>query len=643
FKNSEGVITEFRLRDNIRRFAKSIERSGVASFDEADEESLYELIRELVLIDDEMIPDEYGYSLYIRPTFIGTEPSVAVAAGSRGKLFVICSPVGPFFPCGFKPVSLLACTRNVRAWPGGSGGHKLGSNYGPTLMPAKSASKEGYTQILWLLPLRDKDGQLKHHITEVGSMNVFFVFEDDDGTEVVTPPTKDIILPGITRDSVLKILRATGNIRVSERDVTMEELLERHRGREVAEIFGTGTAAIVCPVKSVTYEDVEIDVPVDEAIGAGPMCRKILDEPGIPTGKGRGRLSRPRAGPAIAPSSTKCYYGLDRASKILLCQSGPADSAKWMDRNTGRNSCLHAAEMKCSWFQTIMAWDFFQYHSHCMRGLRDLFTLRAMMGCRKFVRSYAKTGDERSLANVGFDGYREKGLNPGPVGSSILRIKKGLTLTKEFGASLRSNPPRNFGGGRVRRSSRNFPLIFLELWFSFEVPGDGGTDRPIGIRRIDPVIHTVPKRAEKVHIRQTECRTEFDDVPRGRRIVIDEGRNAPHPRALRPAREASLEEVIGFSDNFFKQGGLIAGAGFVRGSHPRTIPRNSVSWESFLPERPDLVGKKMPFREVERRAGQRRAEGSVERLGEWEKTVLRDTPGANYEELSDDDIEGGGG
>ncbi|KAF4731104.1 branched-chain-amino-acid aminotransferase, partial [Perkinsus olseni] len=111
-----------------------------------------------------------------------------------------------------------------------------------------------------------------------GSMNVFFVFEDDDGIEVVTPPTKDIILPGITRDSVLKILRDNGNIRVSERDVTMEELLERHRRREVAEIFGTGTAAIVCPVKSVTYEDVEIDVPVDEAIGAGPMCRKILDE-----------------------------------------------------------------------------------------------------------------------------------------------------------------------------------------------------------------------------------------------------------------------------------------------------------------------------------------------------------------------------
>ncbi|KAF4713363.1 Sodium hydrogen exchanger [Perkinsus olseni] len=204
-----------------------------------------------------------------------------------------------------------------------------------------------------------------------------------------------------------------------------------------------------------------------------------------------------------------------------------------------------------------------------------------------------------------------------------------------------------------------------------KVPGDGGTDRPIGIRRIDPVIHTVPKRAEKVHIRQTECRTEFDNVPRGRRIVIDEGRNAPHPRALRPAREASLEEVIGrrgrvrtvcekrnglrmaaegdklykhpeFSDSFFKQGGLIAGAGFVRGSHPRTIPRNSVSWETFLPERPDLVGKKLPFREVERRAVQRQAEGSVQELWEWEQTILRDTPGANYEELSDDDIEGGG-
>ncbi|EER12638.1 conserved hypothetical protein, partial [Perkinsus marinus ATCC 50983] len=139
FKNKEGVITEFRLRDNIRRFARSIERSGVATFDKTDAEALYALIRELVLIDEKLISDEYGYSLYIRPTFIGTEPSLEVAAGSRGKLYVICSPVGPFFPCGFKPVSLLACTRNVRAWPGGSGGFKLGSNYAPTLMPAKTA------------------------------------------------------------------------------------------------------------------------------------------------------------------------------------------------------------------------------------------------------------------------------------------------------------------------------------------------------------------------------------------------------------------------------------------------------------------------------------------------------------------------
>ncbi|EEQ99416.1 branched-chain amino acid aminotransferase, putative [Perkinsus marinus ATCC 50983] len=115
----------------------------------------------------------------------------------------------------------------------GSGGFKLGSNYAPTLMPAKTASKEGYTQILWLLPLRDGEGQLKHHITEVGSMNVFFVFEDDRGVEIATPPTKDIVLPGITRDSVLKILGADGKVRVSERDVTMEELLERYRRREV--------------------------------------------------------------------------------------------------------------------------------------------------------------------------------------------------------------------------------------------------------------------------------------------------------------------------------------------------------------------------------------------------------------------------
>ncbi|KAF4662336.1 branched-chain-amino-acid aminotransferase [Perkinsus chesapeaki] len=358
FKNKDGVISEFRLKDNLRRFAKSIKRSGVAEMDEADENALYELIRELVLLDSNLVPDEYGYSLYLRPTFIGTEPSLEVAAGSKGKLFVICSPVGPFFPCGFKPVSLLACTRNVRAWPGGSGGHKVGSNYGPTLMPAKMASEEGFTQILWLLPLRNEDGELKHHITEVGSMNVFFVFKRDDnggGIEVATPPTKDIILPGITRDSVLKILRNDTNLEVSERDVTMEELLERYQRGEVMEIFGTGTAAIVCPVKSVTYEDVEMKIPIDEAIGAGPMCRRILDE----------------------------------------------------------------------------------------------------------------------------------------------------------------------------------------------AAGQSRADRPEGIKKVEHVIQMVPKRAEKVHIRQNECLTEFDDLPHGRKIVVDEGRHAPWPRAFRPAKEMSLEETIG--------------------------------------------------------------------------------------------------
>ena len=127
---------------------------------------------------------------------------LGVGASKYAKLYVILSPVGPYYPEGFAPVKLYADDKYVRAWPGGTGDTKVGGNYGPTILPQMEAAKKGYTQVLWLF------GE-DHQITEVGTMNLFFLWEKaDGGQELVTAPlSRGDILPGVTRDSVLELCR----------------------------------------------------------------------------------------------------------------------------------------------------------------------------------------------------------------------------------------------------------------------------------------------------------------------------------------------------------------------------------------------------------------------------------------------------
>ncbi|EER00304.1 conserved hypothetical protein [Perkinsus marinus ATCC 50983] len=277
YRVPEG-IREFRLSSNIARFANSIRRSAMADLTKQDEKAIYDLIRELVLIDEHMIPSEPGYSLYIRPTCIGTQAILGVLPPTDAKLFVISSPVGPYYKSGFKPVSLLASSKAVRAWPGGTGAQKVGGNYGPTLLPLREAIEMGYSQILWLLPT-DSSAE-DYYVTEVGTMNLFLVFRTPDGMEVVTPPLSDVILPGITRDSALQVLRSEGaprGIEVSERHVTINEVIAAYEAGNLLEVFGTGTAAIVCPVDLINFKGKDIHIPVDNQVGTGPICKFVLD------------------------------------------------------------------------------------------------------------------------------------------------------------------------------------------------------------------------------------------------------------------------------------------------------------------------------------------------------------------------------
>lgn len=270
----------FRPDMNMARMNRSAARIALPTF---DGEALTELIKKLVMIDSEWIPKEKGYSLYIRPTMIGTQNALGVGPSSDALLFVICSPVGPYYASGFKPVQLYATTEFVRAAPGGTGGYKLGSNYAPGVVPQAAAAKAGYSQNLWLL------GD-EHALTEVGTMNLFVAFKKPDGTiELTTPPLADVVLPGVTRDSALKLARdhAAGKIRipgfpekleVSERKLVMADLVEAEKNGTLVEVFGTGTAAIVSAVDKIGYLGRDIVIPCGPAgQGMGDIAKGVLE------------------------------------------------------------------------------------------------------------------------------------------------------------------------------------------------------------------------------------------------------------------------------------------------------------------------------------------------------------------------------
>lgn len=277
YLDDDNCIRLFRPECNMERMNDSMKRLFLPSF---DEEAFLECIKELVKVDKDWIPKGEGYSLYIRPTGISTHPYLGVGASNDAKLYVILSPVGPYYPTGFAPVSLLADTQNVRAWPGGTGSSKVGGNYGPTILPQVEAAKQGYSQVCWLF------GE-DHEITEVGTMNLFFVWKTKEGgTELVTAPlSRGDILPGVTRRSVLELAREWGDYEVSERNITMSEVVAAVDEGRIIEAFGSGTAAVLSPIKLIHYNGVDLNIPL-ECGQSGALCQRLWNEiTGIQTGK----------------------------------------------------------------------------------------------------------------------------------------------------------------------------------------------------------------------------------------------------------------------------------------------------------------------------------------------------------------------
>ncbi|KAN0012512.1 hypothetical protein ACTFIV_004382 [Dictyostelium citrinum] len=267
YKDSNGKIRLFRPDQNMNRFLNSAKRICLPEF---NKEAVVELIKKLCIMDKDWIPEGKGYSLYLRPTLIATQNSLGVGASNSALMFVIASPVGPYYPEGFKPVKLIADDQYVRAWAGGSGAFKLGSNYAPTIYPQLEAAKKGYSQVLWLL---------NDYVTEVGTMNMFVFWKNAQGEkELITPPLGDgTILPGVTRDSILKLTQKWGEFKITEKNFTMTELAKAVKEGRVLEAFGAGTAAIVSPIESISYKGENYNIPIDSSLNCGPLTKRISD------------------------------------------------------------------------------------------------------------------------------------------------------------------------------------------------------------------------------------------------------------------------------------------------------------------------------------------------------------------------------
>ncbi|KAF8798375.1 branched-chain amino acid aminotransferase II [Phlegmacium glaucopus] len=274
----DGEVRLFRPQKNMERLKRSVERMALPPF---DEEALLVLIKQLIKIESRWIPSIPGYSLYIRPTIIGTRAALGVAASDSACLYVILSPGGPYFRGATKGISLLAVGDTVRSWPGGTGGHKLGVNYAPGFLPQRIAAEKGYDQVLWLLGDDER-------VTEVGAMNVFAAVQRDDGdVDLITPPLDGTILPGITRASTLYLAQAHTAGKISlpgispsqklytyERPFTMADLVSWSEQDKILEVFGVGTAVIVAPVSRIGHKEKDIILPSHSG-GLGPIGKGL--------------------------------------------------------------------------------------------------------------------------------------------------------------------------------------------------------------------------------------------------------------------------------------------------------------------------------------------------------------------------------
>ncbi len=239
YRKADGSVQMFRPLENIRRMNRSAARMCLP---EIPEDLALEVLTKFVKLEQDWVPSANGTSLYIRPFMFGNDESLGVHSVKNATFMIITSPVGSYYKEGINPVKIMIESEDVRAVRGGTGEAKCGGNYAASNRAGERAELMGYSQVLWL------DGVQRKYIEEVGAMNVMFKING----EVVTPMLAGSILPGITRKSILELLKKEG-IPATERLISVDELVEAMENGTLEEAWGCGTAAVVSPIGELCY------------------------------------------------------------------------------------------------------------------------------------------------------------------------------------------------------------------------------------------------------------------------------------------------------------------------------------------------------------------------------------------------------
>ena len=260
YRRADGSVQLFRPMENVKRMNRSAER---LSLPEMDEKDMLKLITAFVKMEERWVPKSFGTSLYLRPFLFGNDESLGVHAVKSATFMLIASPSGSYYAEGINPVGIMIEDEDVRTVRGGTGYAKCGGNYAASTRAGERAAKRGYSQVLWL------DGVERKYIEEVGAMNVMFKI---DG-EIVTPMLTGSILPGITRKSCIEVLKSQG-YQVSERLLSVDELLKALEEGKLEEAWGCGTAAVVSPIGKLAFGEKEFVVNGGKI---GAVTQKLYD------------------------------------------------------------------------------------------------------------------------------------------------------------------------------------------------------------------------------------------------------------------------------------------------------------------------------------------------------------------------------
>jgi branched-chain amino acid aminotransferase len=269
YRTAAGSIQLFRPQENFRRMNRSAERMAIPPL---PEEFVLGALTTFLELEQSWVPFEPDASLYIRPFIIATDPYVGIHASHTYLFAIIACPVGSYYAAGLNPVKIMIENEDARAVRGGTGFAKCGGNYAASIRAGERAAQLGYEQVLWL------DGVHQKYVEEVGSMNVWFKISG----EVVTPALNGSVLPGITRKSCLEVLRSW-NVPVTERLISIDELIAAAQDGSLEEAWGSGTAAVISPIGEICYQGTAYLIGKGEI---GALTQKLYDTlTGIQWGK----------------------------------------------------------------------------------------------------------------------------------------------------------------------------------------------------------------------------------------------------------------------------------------------------------------------------------------------------------------------